>query len=234
MTTRSLLAASVIIALAGPGAALAERPMWVDDAGTLDKGGAKLEGGWSRDDRTRGWDGAAGFAPIENLELEVNFATARDHAADPATKLSDVGFAIKWVPLQQDEGLSAGLKLDLGQGRSDDQLGTVDKSEAQELRGLLTWGFASGQRLHVNLGHAWEKAGGVRTGMSLWGVGLDQPLAEKLSLTLEIYGVTNSGASRPDKQIGLRWEVMDGLKLSIAGGQGNDRSFAQAGIAWEF
>lgn len=228
------MAVSISLALAVPGAVLAERPMWVDDAGTLDKGGVKIEGGWSRDDRARGWDGAAGFAPIENLELEVNFATARDHASDPATKLRDVGFALKWVPLQHDEGLSAGLKLDLGRGRSDDQLGTVEKSHGQELRGLLSWGFSSGQRLHVNLGHAWEKLAGVRTSMSLWGVGLDQPLAEKLSLTLEVYGVTHSGASRPDKQIGLRWEVGDGIKLSVAAGSGNDRSFAQAGIAWEF
>lgn len=234
MATRSLMAASLMVVLAAPGTTLAERPMWVDDAGTLDKGGVKIEGGWSRDDRTRGWDGAVGFAPIENLELEINFATARDHATDPATKLNDVGFAIKWVPLQQEEGLSAGLKFDFGHGRSDDRLGTIEKSRGEELRGLLTWAFASGQLLHVNVGHAWDKTNGVRTGMSLWGIGFDQPLAEKLSLTLEVYGVTNSGASRPDKQIGLRWEVMDGLKLSIAAGQGNDRSFAQAGIAWEF
>ncbi|MFN4148642.1 MAG: hypothetical protein ACK4E4_03730 [Rhodocyclaceae bacterium] len=234
MAARSLLAASVMIALAAPYTAFAERPMWVDDAGTLDEGGAKLEGGWSRDGRMRGWDGAAGFAPVEHLELEIDFATARDHATAPTTELRDHGFSLKWVPVQQDEGLSAGLRFAIGWGRSDDQLGTLEKSHGQELRGLLTWGFATGQRLHVNLGLAWEKAVGVRTAMSLWGIGFDQPLGKKLSLTLEEHGVTNSGASRPDKQIGLRWEVVDGVKLSIAGGSGNDRSFAQAGIAWEF
>lgn len=32
----------------------AEAPMNVDDAGTLDKGGMKIEGVWSKDDRPRG------------------------------------------------------------------------------------------------------------------------------------------------------------------------------------
>lgn len=234
MKKRSISAASILIAAMASGMALAERPMWVDDAGTLDKGSAKLEGGWSRDGHTRGWDGAAGFAPVANLELEVDFAAARDHAADPATKLRDTGFSLKWVPLQAGWGLSAGIKLGIGRGRSDDQGGTVEKNQRQELRGLLTWEFPSGQLLHVNLGQAWEKTGSVRTGMTLWGTGFDQPLAEKLSLTIEIYGIANSGASRPDKQIGLRWKVADGVKLGIAGGSGNDRNFAQAGIAWEF
>ena len=43
--------------------ALAERPMAVDDAGTLERGGAKLEFGWSKDDSVRGLEGAAGFGP---------------------------------------------------------------------------------------------------------------------------------------------------------------------------
>ena len=50
---------------------LAERPMAVDDAGTLERGGAKLEFGWSKDDSVRGLEGAAGFGPIDNVEVEL-------------------------------------------------------------------------------------------------------------------------------------------------------------------
>jgi len=211
--------------------ALAERPMAVDDAGTMDKGGAKIEFGWSKDDQTRGWDGAAGFAPIENIELEVSFESLRDHASDPVTKLSGTGFAVKWVPLQAEKGLSAGLKLDIGRGKSDDQAGTVEKAQVWGLTGLLTWTFAGDQMLHVNLGHERARVAGATEKAHTWGIGFDQPLVERLHLTLETYGAQHS---RPDKQIGLRWEVRDGLKLSVAAGSGNDRNFAQAGVAWEF
>ena len=224
--------APLLLALASP-AALAERPMAVDDAGTLDKGGAKLEFGWSRDDQTKGWDGAAGFAPVENLELEVSFVRSRDHSAAPATKISTTGFAAKWVPLQAEAGMSAGLKLKWGGGKNDDQAGTVTQPQTHGLTGLATWTFESDQLLHFNVGRSWERVDGATTGTGNWGIGLDQPLTKGLSLTLETYGL-DQGKSRPDKQIGLRWEVADGLKLSIAGGSGNNRSFAQAGVAWEF
>ena len=46
------------------------------------------------------------------------------------------------------------------------------------------------------------------------------------------YGATRT--ARPDKAIGLRYEVFDGFKLSAAVGRGNDRSFGNLGVAWEF
>ena len=42
---------------------LAERPMAVDDAGTLERGGAKLEFGWSKDDSVRGLEGGGASGP---------------------------------------------------------------------------------------------------------------------------------------------------------------------------
>lgn len=70
------LVANTVFALAAAVAmpAHAERPMNVDDASTLAKGGAKLEFGWSKDDSVRGFDAAAGYAPIDNLELEIGLA----------------------------------------------------------------------------------------------------------------------------------------------------------------
>src|SRR5690606_121905 len=69
--------------LGASGLAHAERPLNVDDAGTLDKGGAKLEAGWSKDDEARGFEAAAGFGPIDNVEMEIGFARTRDHASSP-------------------------------------------------------------------------------------------------------------------------------------------------------
>lgn len=77
----------------------AERPLNVDDAGTLDKGGAKLEAGWAKDDEARGFEAAAGFGPIENVEVEIAFARTRDHAASSTDSIHGHGLAIKWAPL---------------------------------------------------------------------------------------------------------------------------------------
>ena len=229
---KKLLASASLFALAlASGPTLAERPMTVDDAGTLDKGGAKFEFGWSKDAGARGWDGAAGFGPIENLELEVNFERLRDHGANPTQKIRGTGFALKWVPLQEEQGLSAGLKLELGRTRISDRLNPTETEHARSLTGLLTWGFASGQRIHVNLGHEWVRMSGPNESVNTWGVGFEQPLTNSVQLGIETFGANHM---RPDKQIGLRWEVADGLKLSIAAGRGNDRSFGNAGVAWEF
>ena len=88
--------------------ALAERPMAVDDAGTLERGGAKLEFGWSKDDSVRGLEGAAGFGPIDNVELELGFGRAKDREPSPHVNVRGLGAAVKWVPLQAETGLSAG------------------------------------------------------------------------------------------------------------------------------
>jgi len=39
---------------------------------------------------------------------------------------------------------------------------------------------------------------------------------------------------RPDKAMGLRYEIAEGLKVSVAAGRGNGRTFGQVGMAWEF
>lgn len=227
---RALPALSFLFMLSSAAPAFAERPMVVDDAGAIAQGDGKVEAGWSRDDELRGWDLAVGYAPIDNVELEIAFTRSRDRSTSPQTEFEATGLAAKWIPVHAETGLSAGFKADVATGELDDQLGTVVKPKAHALTGLATWAFASGQLLHANLGRAWEKVDDVSEGINNWGLGVEQPLTEGLVLTLETFGNEHE---RPDRQLGVRWEVA-GLKLSAAAGRGNDRSFAQAGLAWEF
>jgi hypothetical protein len=223
---RTLLAASLLSTLATT--ALAERPMAVDDAGTLTRGDAKLELGWSKDDKARGFEGAVGYGPIENVEVELAFGRIRDRAAEPIDTIRALGAALKWVPLQSDNGLSAGLKVEYAHENarhgSDARIGAIN--------GLMSWNFAIGPRLHVNLGHEWvELVGDADEDVNTWGVGLDVPVTGKLDFIAETFGAEGSG---PDRQIGLRYEIADGLKLSGAVGRGNERTIANLGMAWEF
>lgn len=202
----------------------AERPMAVDDAGTMGRGGAKVEMGWSKDAGQRGWEAAVGFGPIDNLEAEVAFVHARDRSVVPSTTLRAVGAALKWVPLQAEQGLSAGLKYEYARERADGERA----AHVHALSGLATWAFDAGPRLHVNVGRAWTRHDGH---VDTWGVGLDVPLGSQWALTLETFGEEHS---KPDRQLGVRYEIAEGVKLSAAAGRGNGRNIANLGVAWEF
>lgn len=216
-------------------AAHAEGPMATDDAGTLDKGGVKVEGVLSRDHKMRGGELVFGFAPIEDLEIGIAVARATDRADDPSTRLRGSGISFKWVPLQNisDEGgWSLGASFGYGRTRVDDRL-TPDKFTEKEyaLSALATYRFASEQVVHLNLGATRYKALDESETLGTWGIGFEQPLVDNLKLTAEVFGEERS---RPDKAIGLRYEVAEGFKISGAIGRGNDRSFGQVGFSWEF
>ncbi len=202
--------------------------MATDDAGTLDKGVMKVEGVWSKDDQTRGGELLFGFGVIENLEVEAAVARAKDDDF----KADVVGFGAKWVPYQNDTGWSLGARFDFGRARVTERA-TGDTSTERDyaLTGLASYRLENGQVLHLNLGAVRLKALGESETLGTWGIGYEVPLAERLQLTLETYGAEQS---RPDKAIGLRYEVFDGFKISGAVGRGNDRSFGQVGFAWEF
>jgi len=95
--------------------------MHVDDAATMGVGGFKIEGATIRDHRMRGAEPAFGIAPIENLELVLNLARAKDHAPHPAVTPNDAGVSLKWVPLHNDDGWSFGMTLSHGRTRIHDR-----------------------------------------------------------------------------------------------------------------
>ncbi|MBI4997357.1 MAG: hypothetical protein HZC22_10775 [Rhodocyclales bacterium] len=206
--------------------------MNTDDAGTLDKGGMKVEGVWSKDDQTSGGELLFGFSPIDMVELEVAASQAKDDSTSPAGKLAGTGFGAKWVPVRNETGWSFGGRFDFGHTRIQDRVANEKFTErAYALTGLASWRRQNGQVLHVNLGAAQVEAQGNRDTVGTWSIGYELPLAEMLQLTVETFGEEHS---RPDKAIGLRYEILDGLKVSGAVGRGNDRDFGQVGAAWEF
>lgn len=212
--------------------AWAEAPMNVDDAGTLALGAMKFEGTLSRDDKTRGGELLFGFAPMENVEISLALTRAKDHDEAPSTRISGTGVGIKWVPIQNETGFSLGWSLAYGHERIRYRVAD-ERHVAKELAlaGLLTYRFENGQVLHANLGGERVKEKGEKDNLATWGMGYEWPLTHKLRLTFEVFGEEKS---RPDKAIGLRYELFEGFKLSGALGSGNDRSFGQVGFAWEF
>lgn len=213
--------------LASP--AFAEAPMNTDDAGTLDKGGMKIEGTWRRDDMTRGGEALFGFSPVKNLELEVAGSLDKE-TGGVDNRLRGYGFGAKWVPYQNETGWSLGARFDYGHTHIRDKIADSQETEKEyAVTGLASYRLTNGQVLHLNLGA--NKVDGESETIGTWGIGYEIPLLSNLQLTLETYGEEHAG---PDKAIGLRYKIKDGLKVSAAVGHGNDRNFGQVGVAWEF
>lgn len=223
------------IALVGLSSALpaaAESPMHTDDAGALTQGAMKLEAVAFRDDKTRGIDLVVGAGVLPNLEIEAVLGRAKDKQWEPATTYWGRGFGLKWVPLQNDIGWSAGGRLDWARTRVHDDVTPSRWTEREyAVSALATHRLANGQALHLNAGHKVVKAQGMRQSAATWAAGYEWPLVQALQLTAEIYGEQRL---RPDKALGLRYEIAEGLKISAAAGRGNSRSFGQVGVAWEF
>lgn len=226
----ALIGAAMIMACAAT-PAMAERPMAVDDAATGEKGSAELEFGWVRDHRERGGEASIAYIPVDKLKVELGYSRTRDHDPEPSLWAHGLGVAVKWVPLQAETGLSAGLRYDYERARVDLRGEPDEVARANALTALASWGFASGQRVHVNLGREWVRVSGANEVANVWGVGFEQPLGDRLTLGAEVFGAEDG---RPDRQIGLRYEVVEGFTVSGAVGRGSDRTIANLGCAWEF
>lgn len=126
--------------------AMAEPPMNVDDAGTLARGGMKLEGNLTRDHKTRGGDLTFGFAPLDYLEVGLTAARALDRADSPATRLNGTGLVLKWVPIQAETGWSLGLVLGWDRTRVNERATPAKYTEREyALMGLASHRWEGGR-----------------------------------------------------------------------------------------
>jgi hypothetical protein len=129
--------------------AWAEAPMATDDAGTLEKGGTKVEGQWSREGQTRGLGLAVAHSPFEKLEAEISFARSTDRSGSPHVSNRITGLALKWVPISIGK-THIGVKVD----RSTEKPDNANRARSSSIRGLYTLRMDSGHAFHMNLGRS--------------------------------------------------------------------------------
>lgn len=211
-------------------AVLAEAPMSVDDAGTMDAAGKKVEAGWSKVGKVRSWEVAAGFSPAEHWELGVAWDREKDH--DARERDRGGAFSVKWVPVQSDEGWSVGALFDLGHRQWRSPV-TNEKETYQTMSALGLATYRTGAHVvHLNAGMARDTLTDDNT--TVWGLGYEYELSEAVALLAQYYG--EEGGS-PLRGVGVRWTVADGMKvgLMLDRGTGRDRETAVAlSWAWEF
>ena len=220
-----LILATVALATAGT-AVRAERPMSVDDAGTLTRAMPSWSLAGAR--TTRPGASKARWAMARSITSRWKSPShAPAMAASPQAPrfghrgLPSNGFLCKPRPVCP-QGSSTSMAMSM-------RWGFVCSRPILARSGEL--GFAGGPLLHLNVGREWAREEGSGSAANTWGIGFDLPFTEALHGTVESYGAENSS---PDRAVGLRYELRDGLKFSGAIGRGNDRSFANLGVAWEF
>jgi hypothetical protein len=198
----------------------AENPMVTDDAGTLDRGGKKIEGVFTKVSTERGGGLGFGFAPIDDVELGLTYQRLRDSSI-PATA-NIVGVSAKWIPFKSGI-MAAGFKLEHARAR----VSGGGEADATTAWGLATWRFEGGYVAHANIGRTFSSG----ADSNKFAVGAEFPLAEGLQLTGDVYKSTGSDTGL---QLGIRWEVQKGLKLSAAAGRIDKENTLFAGFSWEF
>jgi hypothetical protein len=201
--------------------AFAENPMVTDDAGTLDKGGKKIEGGFTKVSSERGGGLGFGFAPTEDVELGLTYQRLRDSSI-PATA-NIAGVSAKWIPFKSGV-MTAGLKVEHARARASGG-GDADATTAWA---LTTWRFQGGYVLHANLGRSFTPGSDTNK----IAIGGELPVREGVQITGDVYRAT--GATDTGLQLGVRWEVQKGLKLSAAAGRAEKENTLFAGFSWEF
>jgi len=225
----SLLAASGFF-LAAP--AIAAPPMSVNDAGTLAQGDMQVEAALTYDHGEPGAGLVFGFSPIRHLEISVSRVRNAHGPGDPTPMAQGSGITFKWVPIQQDTGWSLGASFTYDSMRVHERAEDTRFAEkSYAWLGLASYRRENAHVLHLNLGSTRTESQGTHNRLGNWGIGYELPLRHNLQLTLETYGEERA---KPDKAIGLRYQLAEGLRLSGAIGQGNDRSFGQIGFVREF
>lgn len=208
----------------------AEAPMRTDDASTMDKGGKKIEATFGREYWEKEGELLFGMSPARNLEVEIAASDSNDGSTQDKTIA--LGFGAKWVPYQNETGWSLGARLDYGHREVNETPAAFNYTEHDSsLTGLASYRFSGGQALHINLGVARTQALGERDTVGTWAIGYEFPVLDRLQFTLESFGEEHAPQH---SAVGLRYEIVDGLKVSAAVGRGDIHSFGQVGMAWEF
>lgn len=204
--------------------ALAERPMIVDDASTLSLGASKVEFGWGREPGARRWEASVGTALTDTVEVAVGAMRHRASADGSAVSWYATGLGLKWVPMRFGD-VSFGARLDATQ---DHHIAGVEEARTVSASLLASWWVREGLAAHANVGRNRTMGGDETQWATAWALGGDAALGAGWTVTLEQFGASQS---KPGQQLGLRYEVMPGLKLSTAWGRQGGATIGNAGIA---
>lgn len=227
MRTVTLLLAALLL----PAAALAGRPLNTEDASTLDDRACQLES-WV--DRARGGVTDFSFVPgcaVLGVEWQAGAVRTREGGRSATTATFVQG---KHAFVSVDEG-AWGIGVVAGLTRSPRR---EEKNGWGDPYLILPVSFGLGgdketrALLHLNVGTT--RARDERRNLTLWGVAVEKPVTERLTLVAEAFG---ENAARPFLRAGGRYALFEGFDVDLtwvtrSGGESNERYWS-VGFHWE-
>lgn len=227
MRTVTFLLATLLL----PAAAIAGRPLNTEDASTLDERACQLES-WV--DRARGGVTDFSFVPacaVLGVEWQAGAVRTREGGRSATTATFVQG---KHAFVSVDDG-AWGIGVVAGLSRSprrEEKTGWGDPYLIVPLSFGLGGDKDTRALLHFNVGTA--RARDERRNLTLWGVAVEKPVTQRLTLVAEAFG---ENAAKPFLRAGGRYAVFEGFDADLtwvtrSGGSREERYWS-AGFHWE-
>jgi hypothetical protein len=208
---------ATVACVATSSAALAGRPLVVDDAGTNAKGEGHVETWVARADGATTLNIAPAYAVAEGLELSA--ALSRDMT----NKLTVGGVGLKWlITPSKDDGCNFGATIAAAHAS-----GNGASTNATALNGIASCNGTALGKLHLNLGAV--KPSGAST-LKTWGLALEHEFGA-VTPHIEWFGAEGS---KPAMQIGARTDIAKGIQLDGTLGRSGGATLYSVGMKFRF
>ena len=208
---------SIVGLAAASSAALAGRPLSVDDAGTNAKGEGHVEVWAARAGGASSLSLSPAYAVADGLEIAA--LLARDSTND----ISGSAVQLKWLfTPSQDKGCNVGASL--GAARAS---GSGASANAGFITGLLSCNATALGNLHLNLGSL--KTSG-QSAVGTWGVAIEREYGA-VTPHIEWFGAQGS---KPSWQVGARGDIVKGIQLDGSVGRGEGVTLYSVGMKFKF
>jgi hypothetical protein len=211
---RSLATAGLAIAAT---AALAGRPLSVDDAGINALGEGHVELWVGRADGATSWNVSPAFAITKSVELSglVSYVDAPG--------LRTTGVQTKWmVTPSRDDACNAAASLGALHASSD-----VGSSNGRYVLAILSCNGTALGNVHMNLGYTKTSS---TSGESNWGIALEHPFGA-LTPHIEVFG---SESTSSVLQFGLRGDIARNVQIDGTVGRSDGSTLTTLGLKFRF
>lgn len=197
-------------------AALADRPMVVDDASVGDVGNGNLKLWYTDADGKGVTSAAAAYTIWKSVELEAQLARG--------SGLRGVGVQAKWqITPEREHGCHVGASL----GWTRVELDRAGRSNASGITALATCNDPGLGTAHFNLGWARPSGG---PGATNWGVAVERSFGA-VTPNIEVFGADDTNTT---VQIGLRGPLAPGWQLDGSIGRSAGVNIYTVGLRLEF
>lgn len=213
-TPRPNRSVALLMLLGSSSAAMAGRPLTVDDAGVNDAGHGHVEAWVARADHATTTTVSPAYAFRDGMEIAAALSRT------PSASETASAVQLKWrITPSQDKGCNVGVAAGVSH--------VTGGGTTPHVNGLFTCNHPDWGALHLNAGGFKPRDAST---LATWGVAVERPWSG-VTLNLEAFGAQHE---KPTVAFGLRSQVTEALQLDGSVGRKDGRSLASVGLKVQF